>query len=178
MDVEMKRVGGIQAARRLGELESAQPKVLMASLYADDHLIAEVLRAGAMGYVLKTCLLQDLADAAVRVVNGGQFVSRKVAVLEGVPDGYHLPRIAAELKRRLNFLEHRLMALLGEGLSDAEAARHLGLSASAFDSLAEATAFRFGLDSRQELIGYARWDVTGRGMRQSQAGSESEAVVA
>lgn len=83
MDVEMRRVGGIEAARRLSESSLGEPLILMASLYADEHLVAEALRAGAGGYVLKNRIHQDLALALGEVVNGGQFVSCGVVTLEG-----------------------------------------------------------------------------------------------
>jgi len=37
MDIEMRRVGGIEATRQLAEAFRDGPKVLMTSLYADDH---------------------------------------------------------------------------------------------------------------------------------------------
>jgi DNA-binding NarL/FixJ family response regulator len=156
MDVEMRRVGGIEAARLLSEAFPASPRILMTSLYADDHLIAEALRAGAVGYVLKTCISQDLAAAARRVMDGGQFVSRRVAMLNGCGGQYHLPRIASELKRRLTSTEHRLVDLLAEGVSDQEAADRLGLPGLAFASLCDQVAFRLSLDTRDELATFAR----------------------
>jgi DNA-binding NarL/FixJ family response regulator len=156
MDVEMRRVGGIEAARRLSESSPASPRILMASLYADDYLIAEALRAGATGYVLKTCIHQDLAPAVRRLKNGGQFISRRVAALEGAAWQYHLPRIASELKRRLGSTERRMLELLAEGLSSADAARCLGLTTAAFEALSDATALRLSLDTREELLDFVK----------------------
>lgn len=156
MDVEMRRVGGIDAARALSGACPEGPKILMTSLYADDHLIAETLRAGAMGYVLKTCMNQDLAAAVGRVVGGGQFISRRVAALQDSGGEEPLPRIAAELKRRLSPTENRLVDLLGEGRSDREAAITLGLSDEAYASLCDRTAFRLSLDEREELPSFAK----------------------
>jgi DNA-binding NarL/FixJ family response regulator len=82
MDVQMRRVGGIEAARRMSESSPDKPRILMASLFADDHSVAEALRAGASGYVLKNLIHRDLATAVRRLINGGQFVSRGVATRE------------------------------------------------------------------------------------------------
>jgi DNA-binding NarL/FixJ family response regulator len=156
MDVEMRRVGGIDAARTLSSARPDGPKILMTSLYADDHLIAETLRAGAMGYVLKACMNQELAAAVDRVMGGGQFISRRVAVLQDSGGQEPLPRIAAELRRRLSPTERRLVDLLGEGRSDREAAVALGLSDEAYGSLSDWIAFRLSLDARGELAGFAK----------------------
>jgi len=156
MDIEMRRVGGIEATRQLAEAFRDGPKVLMTSLYADDHLIAEGLRAGSVGYVLKTCISQDLAPAIRRIVQGGQFVSRRVAVLNGLGEGHHLPRIASELRRRLTPPELRLVDLLAEGSSDRSVADRLGLSDEPFESLCERVVMRLSLASRQELLTFAQ----------------------
>ena len=157
MDVEMRRVGGIEATRRLSEAFPTGPRILLTSLYADDHLIAEGLRAGAMGYVLKTCIIHDLAPAVRRLVEGGQFVSRRVATLNGLGEG-HLPRIAAELKRRLTPPELRLIDLLAEETSDRTVAQHLGLPDEPVESLCDRLVMRLSLDSREELSKFARAD--------------------
>ena len=156
MDVEMRRVGGIEATRRLSEVLPGGPKVLMTSLYADDHLIAEGLRAGAMGYVLKTCIVQDLAAAVCRVHAGDPFVSRRVAALNGMGEGHHLPRIAAELKRRLTPSELHLLDLLAEGTTRDSAAAQLGMTDEPFGSFCERVAHRLALDSCGELQTFAR----------------------
>lgn len=155
MDVEMRRVGGIEATRQLSEASPGGPKILMTSLYADDHLIAEGLRAGAMGYVLKTCIIHDLVPAVRRLVDGGQFVSRRVATLNGLGEG-HLPRIAAELKRRLTPPELRLIDLLATQTSDRAVADHLGMSHGPFESLCDRLVMRLSLDSREQLSKFAQ----------------------
>lgn len=161
MDIEMRRIGGIEATRQLSEACPDGPKVLMTSLYADDHLIAEGLRAGAAGYVLKTSISQDLAPAVRRVVQGGHFVSRRVAVLNGLGEGHHLPCIAFELRRRLTPPELRLVDLLGEGGSNRSVADRLGLSDEPFESLCDRVLMRLSLTSREELLMFARPKTSG-----------------
>jgi DNA-binding NarL/FixJ family response regulator len=159
MDIEMRRVGGIEATRQLSEVFPAGPKILMTSLYADDHLIAEGLRAGAMGYVLKTCIIQDLVPAIRRLVDGGQFVSRRVALLNGLGEG-HLPRIAAELKRRLTPPELGLIDLLAARSGDRAVADRLEMPDEPFESLCDRLVMRLSLDSREQLSKFARAEQT------------------
>jgi two-component system response regulator NreC len=66
MDVKMPIMDGAEATGRiLDELPST--KILALSIYADDEFMASMIRAGAVGYVLKGC---DFAEiyAAIRKV--------------------------------------------------------------------------------------------------------------
>jgi DNA-binding NarL/FixJ family response regulator len=96
-----------------------------------------------------------LAPAIRRLLDGGQFVSRRVALLNGLGEG-HLPRIASELKRRLTPPESRLIDLLATGTSDRVVADRLGLPDEPFGSLCDRVVMRLSLDSREQLSKFAR----------------------
>jgi DNA-binding NarL/FixJ family response regulator len=60
MDIEMPRLNGIQATRRIvGELPAV--KVIALSVHADRRLVALMLDAGASEYVLKDLAFEHLA---------------------------------------------------------------------------------------------------------------------
>src|SRR5260221_14077422 len=64
MDVEMRRLGGLNATKHLTESLGTYPRVLMSSLHGDDHLVAEALRAGARGYLLKAAAAAEVFPCA------------------------------------------------------------------------------------------------------------------
>ena len=52
MDLEMPRMGGVEATRRLGE-RAPDTRVVVLSAYSDDDLVLSAIEAGAVGYLLK-----------------------------------------------------------------------------------------------------------------------------
>jgi DNA-binding NarL/FixJ family response regulator len=145
MDVEMKRVGGLTATRRLSEVRPEHPRVMMVSGHGDDLLVSEALRAGACGYLVKTRVATELLQAIRRVMAGETYVS-------GRPEGLPQP---AEGPRRLSAVEERLVGLLAGGLTDAEAVEELGLARESFDGLLRGVLTRLALGTREELVRFA-----------------------
>jgi two-component system response regulator NreC len=60
MDIEMPRLNGIQATRRIAA-ELPEVKVIALSVHADKRLVALMLAAGASEYVLKDFAFEHLA---------------------------------------------------------------------------------------------------------------------
>ena len=61
MDVKMPVMDGPEAAGRiLAEIPGM--KILALSIYADDGFMASMMRAGALGYILKGCEPEELLD--------------------------------------------------------------------------------------------------------------------
>lgn len=72
LDVRMPRLDGLSAARRILAGTDAPPVVMMTT-FDDDEYLAESLRIGAAGFVLKRSGAAELANA-VRTVAGGNSV--------------------------------------------------------------------------------------------------------
>ncbi len=110
VDLEMPRVDGLTALRRLG---NPVPTVVV-SMHADMEQRALAERAGAVGFLSKSAPLPDLA-AAVRAANAGdRFVAEQAVA--AVLDRHRRPVLeagAATLTKR----ERELLGLLAAGLS-------------------------------------------------------------
>ena len=62
MDVTMPDVDGVEATRRINR-DLPGIRVVMLTMHADESVIAEALRAGAVGYLVKDCSIDEIADA-------------------------------------------------------------------------------------------------------------------
>lgn len=126
MDLNLPTVSGIAATTAI-TAQPEPPAVLAITMVDDDDTVLAALRAGARGYVLKGAPGEEIA-AAVRTVAAGGAVfgpgiaSRVLATTSGTSAAMLLPR--DDLTAR----EREVLALLAEGVSNAQIARSLGLS--------------------------------------------------
>jgi len=65
MDVKMPFMDGAEATSRI-LAEMPGMKILALSIYADDGFMASMMRAGALGYILKGCDIEELSNTIRR----------------------------------------------------------------------------------------------------------------
>ena len=70
MDVKMPVMDGAEATSRI-LAEMPGTKILALSIYADDGFMANMMRAGAMGYILKGCDSEELYGAIRKAAGSG-----------------------------------------------------------------------------------------------------------
>jgi DNA-binding NarL/FixJ family response regulator len=70
MDLQMPDVGGVEAIEAI-RLESPSARIIVLTTYAGDSKAVRALKAGAVGYVLKSSVRKELLDT-IRAVHGGQ----------------------------------------------------------------------------------------------------------
>lgn len=132
MDIWMPRLSGIDATRRIGKRGSAS-KVLVLSMHESRTYVEEVLRAGALGYVVKSSAASDLLDAIDAVKMGQSYLSP--AITQQVVDAIVRPDDAAPSGvSMLTAREREVLQLIAEGLSSKEIAGVLGVSLKTVDS--------------------------------------------
>jgi DNA-binding NarL/FixJ family response regulator len=138
VDVMLPGVVGTVLARRLTE---RFPGVLVVMLTgrADDEAIAEAIRGGAIGYVLKgassAAMLEALDDARAGGAPMSPAIARRVlALMREGPSGT-VKAVAAkgggEELRALTERETEVLGRVAAGATDKEAAAQLGVSVSA-----------------------------------------------
>ena len=74
LDNHLPGVTGIEAIPALKEA-SPRSKILMLTVSEDEQLLAQALRQGADGYLLKTINIDDLADSILKVAEGESVIS-------------------------------------------------------------------------------------------------------
>src|SRR5882672_9462403 len=74
VDISMPVLNGLDAVRILKD-EGTSAKILFLTMYADGGLVAEALRCGAAGYVLKQAAGEELINAIKLVSTGETFIT-------------------------------------------------------------------------------------------------------
>ena len=153
LDARMPELNGVEATRQIRR-ESPDSRVLVLTMHDSEYLIQELLRAGALGYVLKTDAARDLILAVESVSEGRPFFTSPVArlVLQGylnsVPDD---PQAAPGLSPR----QREVVQLLAEGRSNKEVASTLRISLKTAERHRANVMRALNLRSICELVHYA-----------------------
>lgn len=127
MDIRMPGgMSGIEACEQI-LIKHPQARVIMLTSYAEDELVMDAVRAGAVGYVLKRVDSSKLVEDILRVVNGEAVIDSAVAqtLLNEVREAAHIKEssVFAELSER----ELHILALIARGLTNREIAQKLYL---------------------------------------------------
>jgi two-component system response regulator NreC len=125
MDVTMPELNGVEAARQIRR-DASRTKILALSMHEDPLLVTDMLRAGASGYLLKTCIVSDLVRAVETVMMGHTYLSPKIAGV--VASVLAHPEIGASPVSCLTPVQRQVLQLLAEGLTTKQAALRLGRS--------------------------------------------------
>lgn len=81
MDISMPKLSGIEAAKNiLGNNASA--RIIILSTRSDKYFVEAGLKAGVLGYVLKTSIFDDLLPALRAVMANEFFLSPKITDVE------------------------------------------------------------------------------------------------
>ncbi|MET7396672.1 response regulator transcription factor [Dactylosporangium sp. NPDC005572] len=150
MDVRMPGVDGVEATR---ELVRRLPgcRVVMLTTFDDDDYVAEALRAGATGYLLKDLAAEELAHA-VRLAHRGvaQFdasVARRLAA--GLPE-------PAPSAGGLSGRELEILRLVSQGRTNREIGSRMHLSEGTVKNHISRILGRLHLRDRTQAALYAR----------------------
>jgi DNA-binding NarL/FixJ family response regulator len=129
MDVAMPLLNGLEATRQILK-NTPQSKVLVLTSYGDDDCVAQMMKAGATGYLIKQTAANDLLKAIREVHRGNAFFSPSIAkrlrdqCREVFSTGGHSTRKNGELTSR----EAEVLQLIAEGFSNKQIASQLTIS--------------------------------------------------
>ncbi|WP_327353208.1 response regulator transcription factor [Streptomyces sp. NBC_01304] len=127
MDVNMPKVSGITAARRLQDL-SPRPRIMMLTALGDDEKVVAAFRAGADGFALKSARTGELIRSVLAVAEGDPVVPPEIMrLMIRRTVEQDTPEVAAARERvsGLGGRERQVLALLGSGANNARIAEAL-----------------------------------------------------
>jgi two-component system, NarL family, response regulator LiaR len=150
IDLVMPQMDGLAAIQAIRAV-NPQARILVLTSFADDERVFPAIKAGAMGYLLKDTLRQDLLQAIREVAQG------KVTL--------H-PEIARRMVREINQpsdrtfealtdREQETLTLIAEGLSNQEIAKKMGIHENTVAKYVSALLGKLGLSSRTQAALYA-----------------------
>lgn len=158
LDIRMPRMDGLACARELHTVAPAV-RVVMLTTFGEDENIVRALSDGAAGFLLKDSAPEELLRA-VRAVNNGEaylspmVTSRVVGMVatSGQPKRQEAQKAVAGLTER----EVEVLALLGQGMSNADVGAKLHMSEATVKTYVSRLLAKLGLTNRVQAALLAR----------------------
>jgi DNA-binding NarL/FixJ family response regulator len=157
MDIRMPGMDGLAATREIARDPALSGvRIVILTTFEEDEFVAEALRGGAAGFLVKSTEPAELVRG-VRVVAAGEgllspSVTRRVieqfALRTASPAS---PRQLAELTDR----EREVVALVGVGLSNDEIAARLGVSPATAKTHVSRAMVKLAARDRAQLVVFA-----------------------
>ena len=154
MDVAMPEKNGIEATRETLEL-LPKVKVIALSMHSDRRFVLQMLKAGAVGYLLKDSAFEELAAAIQAVASGQTYLSPKITDVVIKEYLHSQARSEASVFTILTHREREVLQLLAEGKSTKEIAATLHVSVKTIETHRQQVMDKLDIHSVAELTKYA-----------------------
>ncbi|HCO93032.1 MAG TPA: DNA-binding response regulator [Phycisphaerales bacterium] len=154
MDITMPGLNGIEATRQI-TAESPHVKVIALSIHSKRRYVADMLSAGATGYILKECLFDELVQAIQAVVAGGQYLSPRITDVVVSDYVKRLSATAYSPFEALTTREREVLQLVAEGKSTKQIALELHVSTKTIEANRRQIMEKLDRHSVAELTKYA-----------------------
>jgi len=153
MDIAMPDLNGIEATRQI-LAECAGVKVIALSMHSDRQFVINMLKAGASGYLLKDCALEELIRAIRAVMRNQTYLSPAISdvVVKDLMQGVSQGDSAFTL---LTAREREVLQLLAEGKSTQKIADSLHVSVKTVETHRQQIMRKLEIHSVAELTKYA-----------------------
>lgn len=160
LDLTMPDMNGLDVTRNIREM-SPSTAVVVLTMHFSEELAREVLRAGALGYVLKSDADSELLAAIDHVRHNQPFFTGALALtmantfLHGGTKRQETARRKPLPGSPLTRREVEVVQLLAEGKSNKQAAMELGVSIRTVESHRTHIMHKMGFQNFSELVRFA-----------------------
>ena len=152
LDLSLPGLNGIEVARRVPKL-SPSTRVLVLSMHTSAEHVAQALRAGVAGYLIKDAAVAELKVALEAVNQGRTYLSP--AISQAVVEGFLRITDTAPEANPLQLLTSRqreILQLIAEGHATRAIAERLGVSVKTVEAHRAKVMEKMAADSVAELV--------------------------
>ena len=154
MDIAMPDLNGIEATKQIIK-ESPGTRVIALSMHSDKQFVKGMFKAGASGYLLKDCALEELIDAIRAVYAKHTYLSREISHVVLKEFVNSLDREPIQNKEELTGREREVLQLIAEGISTKDIAGKLFLSVKTIETHRQKIMQKLNIFTIPELTKYA-----------------------
>ncbi len=158
--IELSHTDGLTGIDLIKELRSICPesKILILSVH-DEKIYAErSIRAGANGYIMKNCPIDQFLSALDTIMNGDVYLSEDMSqkLVSGILGKRHKNSTLPE--ECLTDRELQILQMIGEGVGTSHIAEKLHISTKTVETHRANIKNKFGLPDSASLIAFAiKW---------------------
>jgi two-component system response regulator NreC len=154
MDLSMPELNGIEATRQILS-EVPETKVVALSMHSDSLFVLNMIKAGASGYLLKDCALEELIKAIRTVVSCKTYLSPGISdiLIRDFVTGWQTTSSSAFSV--LSTREREVLQLMAEGKTTNQIAHGLCVSVKTVEAHRKQVMTKLGIHSVAELTKYA-----------------------
>ena len=154
VDLMMPGLSGLEVLRVVRQ-RAPRTQVVVLSLHSTSAFVAEALKHGATGYVLKDSTEEQLVRAVREAAAGRRYLSAPVT--ERAIDAYIEQTRSSGLDphETLSAREREVLQLVAEGKTSAEIAARLHISHRTVENHRARLMAKLGLKNQSELVRYA-----------------------
>ena len=167
LDIRLPDGDGVSVCR---DIRSKMPQLacLMLTSFSDDEALFDAIMAGAAGYVLKQIRGTDLVGAVRTIASGQSLLDPEAAsrVMRRMRD----QATAADPLAGLTDQERRILALIGEGLTNRQIGDRLFLAEKTVKNYVSALFAKLGMQRRAQAAAYAAHVFDGPNTRREHRG--------
>ncbi|HMI37825.1 MAG TPA: response regulator transcription factor [Steroidobacteraceae bacterium] len=149
MDISMPKFNGLDAALSLSRT-NPRTRLILLTRHNEQEYVAEALRCGVRGYVLKDQAASDLVRAIREVCNGQVYLSPGVS--RAVVEAYATPD---QPKNTLSARERQVLQLIAEGKTTRDIAALIHVSAKTVETHRARLMQKLGIHEIAGLVRYA-----------------------
>lgn len=152
MDINMPLMDGIQTSRELSK-KHPSVKILGLSMYNDRDYISDILKAGALGYVLKNTGKENLLNAIATLQSGSNYLSEEVSktllssFIKNVP--------FEQATEKLSDREKEVLECIASGLTTQEIGEKLFISKNTVETHRKNLLYKLKARNTAELVNNA-----------------------
>lgn len=154
MDISMPDLNGIEATRQIiADIEGV--KVIGLSMHSDKRFIANMLEAGAMGYLRKNCGSDELIHAIQTVASGHVYLGQKIVGIMARDFIQHIIETDQNKSTFLTVKEREILQLIAEGKPTKQIAQHLNISEKTVEKHRQNLMNKLDIHNIADLTKYA-----------------------